>query len=211
MMTTPERDPRAADLPPPPPPPPGARTPDDAAPPRPTSTANTASTASTSTRPDEWHWERAKDLAEHWYAPLRQPDGWYALAYLFVSMLAAPVLFGVMVGFAAVTFGLMFALLLGVFLIVPFFLTIDAFTRLSVWLATFAGHNIELRQPTPVAQVGFRSAKAVLTDKVRWRQAGYLAANSVMAPVFFAIGFVPLSISWQALIGEGVGGPLSLG
>ena len=206
MMTTPERNLRGAGLPPPPPPPPGARTPDHAptTPPPPTSPP-------TSPPSDERSWDRAKELAEQWYSPLRRPDGWYALAYLLVSTLAAPVLFGVVVGFAAVTFGLLFSLLLGVFLIVPLFLTIDAFTRLTVWLATIAGHSIELRQPTPVAQVGFRSARTVLTDKVRWRQVGFLAANSVMAPVFFAVGFVPLSISWQALIGEGVGGPLSFG
>ncbi len=195
MMTTSEHDTRGAELPPPPPPPPGARTPADA----------------TTGEAPEWSWDRAKDLAEHWYSPLRKPDGWYALAYLFVATLAAPVLFGGMVAFAAVTFGLMFALLLGLLLIVPLFLTIDAFTRLSVWFATFAGHDIELRQPTAVTHVGFRSAKTVLTDKIRWRQAGFLAANAVMAPVFFAIAFVPVSISWQALIGEGVGGPFSFG
>jgi len=201
MMTTPERDTRGADLPPPPPPPPGARAPGGVTPDH----------SATGPITDEWSWESAKVLAEHWYSPLRRPDGWHALAYLFVSTIAAPLLFGGMVGFAAVTFGLLFALLVGLVLIVPLFLTIDAFTRLTVWFATFAGHEIELRQPTPVAQVGFRSAKTVLTDKVRWRQVGFLAANTVMAPVFFAVGFIPLSISWQALIGEGVGGPLSFG
>jgi signal transduction histidine kinase len=207
MMTTPERNQRGADLPPPPPTPPGARMPDAAAPERPST-----STRSVSGRHgDEWSWDRAKDLAEQWYTPLSKPDGWYALAHLFASALAAPILFGAMVGFAAVTFGLMFALLLGLFLIVPLFSTVDAFTRLSVWFATFAGHTIELRQPTPVAQVGLRSAKTVLTDNVRWRQVGFLAANTLLAPVFFAIGFVPVSISWQAIIGEGVGGPFSFG
>ncbi len=205
MMTTPERTTRGADLPPPPPPPPGAPMPADA------STTLPPTVPPIVQQHDEWSWDRAKDLAERWYSPLRKPDGWYALAYLVVSTLAAPVLFGVLVGFAAVTFGLLFALLLGVFLIVPLFLSVDAFTRVTVWFATIAGHTIELRPPTPVAHVGFRSAKTVLTDKVRWRQLGFLAANSVMAPVFFAVGFVPLSISWQALIGEGVGGPLSFG
>ena len=42
---------------------------------------------------DDWDWERVRDLAERWYRPLLQREGWLALAYLFVGMFTGLVFF----------------------------------------------------------------------------------------------------------------------
>ena len=57
---------------------------------------------------DEWDWDRAKELAEQWFRPLADRDGWLALAYLAAGAAIAPFLFGAMVAASAVTFGLLF-------------------------------------------------------------------------------------------------------
>ena len=52
-----------------------------------------------------WDWDRAKDLAERWFKPLADRDGWLALGYLFAGAVIAPFLFGAMVAAVGVTFG----------------------------------------------------------------------------------------------------------
>ena len=79
-----------SDLPPPPPPPPGAS---GSAPAGPAVAPRAATTGGGS----GWDWDRAKEMAEAWFRPLTDPQGWWALGYLFFSTVASPFLFGAMV------------------------------------------------------------------------------------------------------------------
>ena len=193
----PERDTVAvSNLPPPPPPASSAPAPDAPAPDAPAPAASS---------PDEgWDWDRAKDVAERWFRPLADREGWLALAYLFVGAVAAPVLFGVMVAAAAITFGLSFVVV-GLFLVAPVFALIELFGRIEHHLADLAGLRIELRPPRDLSGVGvLRTPFLAITDPVRWRYAGFVAANAVIAPLLFAVGSFPLSFVTQAIFGDGV-------
>ena len=88
-----------SELPPPVPPPP----------------ADAASAAPTG----GWDWDRARELAEQWFRPLLEKDGWLALAYLSVGAISAALLFAGMLLFGMMTLGLVFAIV-GILLIVPF-------------------------------------------------------------------------------------------
>ena len=188
------------DLPPPPPPPPGG-----------SATAPNPSAAELGvTRPaagangsSGWDWDRAKEMAEAWFRPLTDPRGWWALGYLFFSTLAAPFLFGAMVAFAVIAFGLSF-IVVGLLLVVPFFLMVEQFTLVERYFAGLAGHRIELLEPQPIDGVGPRNFKRAITDPVRWRHVGFVALNVVLAPVLFAIGAFPLSFVAQAVFGDGI-------
>ncbi len=175
----------------PPPPPPGARraVPD-------------ADRSDRSADGDGWDWDRAKEYAEEWYRPVAKPEGWWALAYLFVSALVSPFLFGAMVVVAAITFGLSF-IGVGLLLIVPFFLMIEAFAGVEVYFASLAGHEIEQR-PTKPREGLIRSIFTMITDPVRWRHVGFVAANVVMAWVLFAFGSLPASFVLQVIGGPAV-------
>ena len=150
-----------------------------------------------------WDWDRAKDVAERWFRPLTERDGWLALAYLFVGALVAPFAFGLMVAATAITFGLMFVVV-GFFLVVPVFLLAEAFGRLERHVAEYAGHRIELRAPRSLDGAGLSSPFRALTDPVRWRYVGFIAVNVVLAPILFAFGSFPLSFVLQAIFGAGV-------
>ena len=197
-----ERDTVAvSDLPPPPPPAPPAFDPAAPAPDAPVPDAPAPAASS----PDEgWDWDRAKDVAERWFRPLAAREGWMALAYLFVGAVAAPFLFGAMMAASAITFGLSFVVV-GLFLVAPVFALIELFGRVEHHLADLAGHRIELRPPRDLSGVGFlRTPFRAITDPVRWRYAGFVAVNVVMAPLLFAVGSFPLSFVLQAVFGDGV-------
>jgi signal transduction histidine kinase len=150
-----------------------------------------------------WDWDRAREIAEDWFRPLADREGWLALASMSLSALIAPLLFGAMVVIGAVTFGLLF-IVVGIFLIVPFFLAVEAFTKVERTLAELAGHNIEPRATKPLPGIGPKSAMIAATDPARWRQVGYVAVNVVLAPVLIAFGSFPLSFVLQAVFGENV-------
>ncbi len=151
----------------------------------------------------EWDWDRAKELAEAWFRPLTEKEGWLALGYLFFSAVAAPFVFGVMAAFGAVTFGLLFVLV-GFFLIVPFFALVEQLVKIERYFARLAGHDIELRTTRSLDGVGPRAFARAATDPVRWRYVGFIALNLVLAPVLFAFGGFPLSFVTQAVFGDGV-------
>ena len=65
----------------------------------------------------DWDWDRAKDLAERWFRPLADREGWLALGYLFAGAVISPFLFAAMMAASAVTFALVF-IFVGIFLIV---------------------------------------------------------------------------------------------
>ncbi len=150
-----------------------------------------------------WDGDRARELAERWFKPLGDRDGWLALGYLFAGAVIAPFLFGAMVAASAVTFGLL-VVVVGVFLIVPVFALIELFGRIERFIAAFAGHDIELRRVRPLDGTGWRAPVRALTDPVRWRYVAFLAVNVVLAPVLFAFGSFPLSFVLQAVFGDGV-------
>lgn len=152
---------------------------------------------------DGWDWDRAKDLAERWFRPLAERDGWLALGYLFAGAMIAPFVFGALVAAAALTFGLMF-IVVGFFLVVPVFLLAELFAKIERAIAEIAGHRIELRTPRSLDGAGLRAPFQALTDPVRWRYAGFVAANVVLAPVLFAFGSFPFSLVVQAIFGGGV-------
>jgi signal transduction histidine kinase len=142
-------------------------------------------------------------MAEAWFRPLTDPKGWWALGYLFFSTVASPFLFGAMVAVAAIAFGLSF-ILVGLLLVVPFFLMVEQFTLVERYFAGLAGHQIELLSPRPIDGAGPRYFKRVITDPVRWRHVGFIALNVVLAPVLFGIGAFPVSFVAQAVFGDGI-------
>ena len=151
----------------------------------------------------DWDWARVKVLAEAWFRPIADPAGWWALGYLFLSMLAAPFLFGAMVAVASIAFGLSF-IVVGLLLVVPFFLMVEQFAVVEQRFAGLAGHRIEMRPAQVVDGVGPRNLKRAITDPVRWRHVGFIAANVVLAPMLFGFGAIPLSIVLQGVFGDGV-------
>ena len=155
----------------------------------------------------DWDWDRAKDLAERWFRPLADREGWLALGYLFAGAVIAPFLFGAMAAAAAITFGLLF-IVVGVFLIVPVFALVELFGRIERYIAAFAGHHIELREVRPLTGAGWRAPLWALSDPLRWRYVGFVAVNVVLAPTLFAFGSFPLSFVFQVVFGAGaVSGP----
>lgn len=179
------------DLPPPPPPPPGAGAPVPAAPDRSTSDA------------PGWDWDRARAMAEAWFRPVADPAGWWALGYLFLSTLAAPFLFAAMVAVASLAFGLSL-IIVGLLLVVPFFLMVEQFAALERHVAGLAGHRIDVRPARPLDGAGPRNLKRAVTDPVRWRHVAFVAANVVLAPLLFGFGAIPLSIVVQSVFGDGI-------
>ena len=157
------------------------------------------------TSDEGWDWDRARDLAETWFRPLAAAEGWKALVFLFASAVAAPFVFAAMVAFGAITFGLLFVIV-GFLLIVPFFRVVEALTGLERQLAAFAGHEIAPRAVVPLRGVGPRAISQALTDPVRWRQVGFVAANVVLAFLLFGFGSFPLSIVVQVVFGDGIFG-----
>ncbi len=157
------------------------------------------------TSDEGWDWDRARELAETWFRPLAAAEGWKALVFLFVSAIAAPLLFAAMVAFGAVTFGLLFVIV-GFLLIVPFFRVVEALTALERQLAAYAGHEIEPRAVVPVAGFGPRAISQALTDPVRWRQVGFVTVNVVLAFLLFGFGSFPLSLVVQVVFGDGIFG-----
>lgn len=187
--TTPDRDGgcetgRVSELPPPEMPPPG--TPG-------TPASFDGRGGSTDDQPSSWRslfgesgdpdWDRIRDLAVHWFQPLTKPEGWIALGYLFVGMVASIAFFAGMVGLGAIVFGLSF-IGIGLLLIGPWFRLVEVFAGAERSLASWVGVDIAPRELKDAGRFGWRS----ITDPERWRMVGYLAINVVLAPILFALG-----------------------
>ena len=157
-----------------------------------------------------WDWDRTRDLAETWFRPLAEAEGWRALVFLVASAFAAPFLFAAMVVFGAVTFGLLFVVV-GFLLIVPFFRMVEALTGVERRLAAFAGHEIEPRAVVSPGGVGPRAISRAVTDPVRWRQVAFVAVNVVLAFLLFGFGSFPLSVVVQIVFGDGIFGGAGVG
>jgi signal transduction histidine kinase len=151
------------------------------APPPPAPPVPPQQTASSPTQ--DWDWERVRDLAERWYRPLLQREGWVALAYLFLGMLTG-LLFAAIAGLVFwVTFGLMF-IGVGLLLIGTYFRLVERLARVERRMASIVGVDIPARAVRPVKGIGLRA----ITDVERWRQLGFLVVNSVLGLVLFTAG-----------------------
>jgi signal transduction histidine kinase len=154
-----------------------------------------------------WDWDRARELAEQWFRPLLEKDGWLALAYLSVGAISAALLFAGMLLFGMMTFGLVFAIV-GILLIVPFVSVVEKFAQLEQALAAWAGFEFELRELRPLEGYGPRSALRAVTDPDRWRQVAFLASNVLIAPILLAFGSFPASIVLDVVFGDNlINGP----
>jgi signal transduction histidine kinase len=139
---------------------------------------------------DDWDWDRARQLAERWYRPLIEREGWLALAYLFVGMFTGLAFFGVMVIAFWLNFGLLF-IGVGFLLIGTFFRIVEALAGVERRLVRIVGEEeIPSRPVKPIKGFGIRAVK----DGERWRQVGFLALNSVMGTLLFSIGSFAYSL-----------------
>lgn len=184
-----------SELPPPPPPPP---------PPGPAAASRGDGDSRrgpiTSADPSEWDWDRIRDLAERWFRPLVQPESWRALGYLFVGMLAGIAFFTILVTAASIVFALVF-LVVGVFLVRPWFALAAVFADAERAMAGWMGVDIAPRELQPGGALGWRT----ITDPERWRMVGYLALNVVLAPALFGLGSFLYTLVFSALFGGGSG------
>jgi len=155
--------------------------------------------------PSEWDWDRVRDLAEHWFRPLIEPEGWRALGYLFLGLFAGLVFFGISVAAASIVFGLSF-IGVGLLLIGPFFALTGLFARAERQMARWAGVDIEPRPLRPTGRLGIDA----ITDPERWRMVGFIALNSVLAPALFTLGSVAYNIVLQVVFGGWAGGPFDV-
>lgn len=150
--------------------------------------------------PSEWDWDRIRDLAEQWFRPLVRPEGWRALGYLFVGMLSGLVFFAVLAAAAAVVFGLSFVVV-GIFLIAPWFGLVRVFADAERSMAGWMGVDVPARELRPRGTLGWRT----ITDPERWRMVGYLALNAILAPALFGLGSFLYTFVFSAVFGGGTG------
>src|SRR5690606_37586627 len=123
-----------SELPPPPPPPPGsggpygaARTPFErpqgdraTVPPLRPSPEPPDDSDDSDARDIDPDWERFKEYARTWYAPLTEEATWKSLGYLFATAGMSALVFALMAGAMATIFALHF-IFVGLLLVVPFF------------------------------------------------------------------------------------------
>jgi signal transduction histidine kinase len=142
-----------------------------------------------------------------WFGPSIDRGHWVAAWYLAVGVLWSVVMFTAMLVATAVTFGLVFVVV-GLLLVVPTFAFVDAMVSIERRRARWIGRTIEPR-PLRVADGGWwRSVGSALGDPERWRQAGFVLAFVVVAPVLFALAVVPWVMILVAVVGaaSGLGG-----
>jgi len=147
---------------------------------------------------DDWHWERAKQFAEHWYRPLLKPDGWLALAYLFAGMMTGIFFFVATLALGGTVFGLLFAGI-GFLLVGVFFRVVDALTTAERKLARIVGVDIPARPTAPIRGLGLRAA----IDPERWRQVGYLIINVFVGIMLFTLGVFAYTFVLQVVFENG--------
>ncbi len=139
-------------------------------------------------RARSFDWAMARDVAERWFRPLLDSDGWLALAYLSLGMLSAFTFFGLALAALATGYSLV-VILVGVPLTVVAFRIVEAFARSERRRAALVGVTIDDRPLKPAKGFGPSAFLAVSTDSERWRLVGCLLANAVIAPTMFAAAF----------------------
>ena len=123
-----------------------------------------------------------------WFGPLGQRSSWDALWYVAVGVLWSIVMIAAMTIAMAITFGLMFVVV-GLLLVVPTFALVDAMVSVERRRAEWIGRRIAPRPRRTIADGArrWRSIPSTITDPERWRQAGFVVAYAVVAPVLFAL------------------------
>lgn len=154
--------------------------------------------AAAADREDGFDWDTARRLADRWYRPLLEPQGWIALAYLFVGMLSSYLFFGLAVAALATGYSLV-VVLVGVPLTVVAFAIVRAFARSERVRARWVGVAIDERPLKPAVGYGPRAFLAVSTDPERWRLVGYLFANMFVAPLLLAAAIALPSFTLASL------------
>jgi signal transduction histidine kinase len=128
-------------------------------------------------------WDRLQALARRWYAPLAERHTWMAAMYLFVGIFSAVGFFIAINAIGWTAFGLMF-IGVGVLLVKPFFLAVDALCRADRAMARWVGIDIPPRPLAPLSGLGLNA----LRDSGRWRQVGFLALNVVIGTLIGTAG-----------------------
>jgi signal transduction histidine kinase len=140
-----------------------------------------------------------------WFGPSVARTNWVALWYLAVGVLWSIVMFTATAVAMSVTFGLLFVVV-GLLLVVPTFALVDAMVSVERRRAEWVGRHVDPR-PLRAAGGGWRSIGRVVGDPERWRQAGFVLAFLVVAPVLFALAVVP----WAMIVVVAVGAASGLG
>jgi signal transduction histidine kinase len=148
-------------------------------------------------------WETLRSAAVQWLSPLLEREGWLAVASLFVGMVAAAVFFALTL-LAVVLTAALSIVLIGLLLVVPTSRLVERFAGAERALVGWSTSSFELRLGTPLHGIGPRSIATALTDPVRWRQVGFIAANVVIAPILYAIGILPYAVVAQLLLGANI-------
>jgi signal transduction histidine kinase len=141
-----------------------------------------------------------------WFGPAVARDSWVAVWYLAIGVLWSLAMFVATAAAMAVTFGLA-VVVVGLFLVVPTFALVDAMVSVERRRAAWIGRHIEPRPRRVLGGGWWRSIGTALTDPERWRQAGFVLAFVVVAPVLLALALVP----WVVVVGALVGAISDLG
>ena len=137
-----------------------------------------------------------------WFGPLLLRSSWDALWYLIVGLLWSIVMVVAMVVTMALTFGLVFVVV-GLFLVVPTFALVDSMVSVERRRAEWIGRRIAPRPCRTVADGArrWRSIASAVTDPERWRQAGFVVAYAVVAPVLFALALAAWVVILVVMVG----------
>ena len=155
-------------------------------------------------------WDAVRQLADRWFRPLLDPQGWFALAYLFLGMLSSYLFFGLAVAALATGYSLV-VVLAGIPLTVVAFAIVRSFARSERVRARWVGVTIDERPLKPTNGYGPRAFLTVSTDPERWRLAGYLLANTIISPVLFAAAItVPGLVLGQVFSFDILGGLVAI-
>jgi len=184
--------------PPPPPPPPTAgpsTSPPPPAPPPPGEGASPPPPA------NDLDWDRARELATRWYAPLLEKESWTAALYLLVGTITAVTFFVALVVLGTLVFGLLFVVV-GIFLIRPFFAAAELMVGIERSMARWVDVEIDPRPVAPMAGLGLRA----LTDAERWRHVGFLLLNVFIGTLIGNVGLLGFVIVQQTVLNGGLFG-----
>jgi len=197
-MTDIERDTVVVTGAPPPPPPPPTAGPSASPPPAPPPPGDGGPPPPPT---NDLDWDRARELATRWYAPLLEKESWTAALYLLVGMITAVAFFAGLVVFGALVFGLLFVAV-GIFLIRPFFTAAEHLARIERSMARWVDVDIDPRPVAPMSGLGLHA----LSDAERWRHVGFVLLNVLIGTLIGNIGLLGFVIVQQTVLNGGLFG-----
>lgn len=208
-MTSPGRETGAVTGAPPPPPPPDPAQRAPGPPPPRTQADGDAGTdplaappineSSDTTGDIDIDWDRIRELALRWYAPLLEKESWTAALYLFVGIISAVAFFAALTAFSLLVLGLLFVVV-GIFLIRPLFALVDLMATAERSMARWVGVDIVPRPVTPMTGIGLRA----LLDAERWRQVGFVLLNVFIGTLIGNVGLIGFFIVQQTALDGGL-------